>query len=43
MAEVTLRQGIEPMLREQVPDVVGIIDVTDHAAGSHPFFTAEKR
>jgi len=43
MAEVTLRQGIEPMLRKQVPDVVGIIDVTDHAAGTHPFFSAEKR
>ena len=43
MAEVTLRQGIEPMLRQRVPDVVGVIDVTDHGAGTNPFFSAEKR
>jgi Fe-S cluster biogenesis protein NfuA len=43
MAEVTLRQGIEPTLRGSVPDVVGIVDVTNHAEGRHPFFTAEKR
>jgi Fe-S cluster biogenesis protein NfuA len=43
MAEVTLRQGIEPILRERVPEVVGVIDATDHAAGAHPFFSAEKR
>ena len=43
MAEVTLRQGIEPTLRQRLPDVVGVIDVTDHAAGTNPFFSAEKR
>ena len=43
MAEVTLRQGVEPLLRERVPDLVGVIDVTDHAAGTNPFFSAEKR
>jgi Fe-S cluster biogenesis protein NfuA len=43
MAEVTLRQGIEPMLRQRVPDVVGVIDITDHSAGTNPFFSAEKR
>ena len=43
MAEATLRQGIEPTLRQRVPDVVGVIDVTDHAAGTNPFFAAEKR
>jgi Fe-S cluster biogenesis protein NfuA len=43
MAEVTLRQGIEPTLRRSVPDAVGIVDVTNHTEGRHPFFTAEKR
>jgi len=43
MAEVTLRQGIEPTLRQRLPDVFGVIDVTDHAAGTNPFFSAEKR
>lgn len=43
LAEVTLRQGIEPMLRARFPDMVGLIDVTDHGAGTAPFFSAAKR
>ena len=43
LAEVTVRQGIEPLLRARVPEVVGLADVTDHAAGTTPFFSAEKR
>jgi Fe-S cluster biogenesis protein NfuA len=43
LAEVTLRQGIEPLLRAKVPGVVGLSDVTDHEAGRAPFFSAAKR
>ena len=43
LAEVTLRQGIEPLLRARVPDMVGLTDVTDHEAGTAPFFSPEKR
>ena len=43
LAEVTIRQGIEPLLRARVPELVGLADVTDHAAGTTPFFSAEKR
>ena len=43
LAEVTLRQGIEPMLRTRVPEIVGVVDVTDHGAGSAPFFSPAKR
>jgi len=43
LAEVTLRQGIEPLLRERVPGVVGLMDVTDHEAGREPFYSAAKR
>jgi Fe-S cluster biogenesis protein NfuA len=43
LAEVTVRQGIEPLLRARVPEMVGLADVTDHAAGTMPFFSAEKR
>ena len=43
LAEVTLRQGIEPLLRAKVPGVVGLTDVTDHEAGRAPFFSAAKR
>jgi Fe-S cluster biogenesis protein NfuA len=43
LAEVTLRQGIEPLLRARVPEIVGLIDDTDHEAGTEPFFSAAKR
>jgi NFU1 iron-sulfur cluster scaffold homolog, mitochondrial len=43
LAEVTIRQGIEPLLRAHMPDLAGVVDVTDHEAGTRPFFTAEKR
>lgn len=42
MAEVTLRQGVEVMLREQVAELVAIADVTDHAAGTNPYFKTRK-
>lgn len=43
LAEVTLRQGIEPVLRARLPDMVGLIDVTEHEAGTDPFFSPAKR
>ena len=43
MADVTLRQGIEALLQQQVPDVKGIVDITDHTAGSNPYFTGAKK
>jgi Fe-S cluster biogenesis protein NfuA len=43
MADVTLRQGIEAMLHQEVPEVKGIVDITDHAAGSNPYFAASKK
>jgi Fe-S cluster biogenesis protein NfuA len=43
LAEVTLRQGIEPLLRARLPGVAGVIDGTDHEAGTEPFFSPEKR
>jgi Fe-S cluster biogenesis protein NfuA len=43
LAEVTVRQGIEPLLRTRLPAMTGVADVTDHEAGTDPFFTPEKR
>lgn len=43
MADVTLRQGIETALRARVPEVAGIVDVTDHSAGTNPYATASKK
>src|SRR5574341_1223323 len=38
MATVTLRQGIETALRQAVPGVRGIKDITDHASGKNPYY-----
>ncbi len=43
LAEVTVRQGIEPLLRARLPALTGLADVTDHQAGPDPFFSPEKR
>ena len=43
LAEVTLRQGIEPVLRARLPVMTGLVDVTEHEAGTEPFFSPEKR
>ena len=43
LAEVTIRQGIEPLLRARLPGLTGVADVTDHEAGTDPFFSPEKR
>ncbi len=43
LAEVTLRQGIEPLLRKHVPGLIAVVDVTDHTAATAPFFAPGKR
>jgi Fe-S cluster biogenesis protein NfuA len=43
LAEVTIRQGIEPLLRSRLPGMTGVADVTDHEKGIDPFFAPEKR
>ena len=40
MARVTLKQGVEKMLREAIPDIGEIHDVTDHAAGTNPYYAS---
>ena len=42
MASVTLSQGIERILREQVPEIEGIVDVTNHSDGPNPYICASK-
>ena len=37
-SQVTLRQGFELMVRRVAPEVVDIIDATDHASGTRPFY-----
>ena len=42
MASVTLSQGIERILKDQVPEIEGIQDVTNHGDGQNPYFSASK-
>jgi Fe/S biogenesis protein NfuA len=39
MSRMTLRQGVERMLAQSVPEVSAVHDVTDHSSGENPFFT----
>ena len=43
MASVTLGQGIEIAITEAVPEIVDVVDVTDHASGTNPYFEAAKK
>ncbi len=38
MVDVTLKQGVETMLREAVPEITEIVDATDHGAGESPYY-----
>ncbi|MGH9080813.1 MAG: NifU family protein [Acidimicrobiales bacterium] len=43
MAAVTLSQGIEVALRDSVAEITRVVDVTDHAAGTNPYYEAAKK
>lgn len=43
MAQVTLRQGIERILRESIPEITEIVDVTDHSSGEDPYYQSSKK
>ena len=38
MSRMTLTQGIETALREEVPELTRVVDVTDHAGGANPYY-----
>ncbi len=42
MADVTLKQGIETTIMREVPAISSVLDVTDHAGGSNPYFQPGK-
>jgi len=41
-ADITLKMGIERMIREEVPQIYQVLDVTDHAAGQNPYYSPQK-
>ena len=42
MINVTLKQGVEKVLFEDVPEIKRVMDVTDHASGSNPYYQPAK-
>ncbi|MGH2884794.1 MAG: NifU family protein [Solirubrobacteraceae bacterium] len=43
MATVTLSQGIEVAITQAVPKINQVVDVTDHASGTNPYFEQAKK
>ena len=39
MIDTTVKQGVEVMLKEAIPELVGVFEVTDHSERESPFFT----
>ena len=38
MVDVTLKQGVEVMIKDSVPGISEVVDATDHTAGTNPFY-----
>jgi Fe/S biogenesis protein NfuA len=41
-ADITLKSGIERLLREEIPEIEEVLDTTDHASGANPYYTPGK-
>jgi Fe/S biogenesis protein NfuA len=42
LVDVTLKQGVEVIIREAVPEITAVVDTTDHAAGTNPYYQPSK-
>jgi len=38
MVDVTLKQGVETTLKQEVPEITAVKDATDHASGENPYY-----
>lgn len=43
IAQVTLTQGIEVAIKDAVSEINHVVDVTDHAAGTNPYYESAKK
>ena len=41
-ADVTLKSGIERLIKEELPEVTEVLDTTDHGSGTNPYYTPGK-
>lgn len=42
LAAVTLKQGVESTILDSVPGITAVVDHTDHASGTNPFYQPSK-
>ncbi|MFQ5597392.1 MAG: NifU family protein [Nitrospiria bacterium] len=42
MADVTLKQGVVVAIKKAVPEIQEVLDVTDHAGGTNPYYSPGK-
>ncbi len=38
LAQMTLTEGIKAAIEDAIPEIDRVVDVTDHAAGEHPYY-----
>jgi Fe/S biogenesis protein NfuA len=43
MADVTLGQGVRVALLDRFPDITDVVDSTNHAEGTNPYYQAAKK
>jgi Fe/S biogenesis protein NfuA len=43
MANVTIQRGVEARVRQAIPEVREVVDVTNHSGGAHPHFGPDER
>ncbi|MGH9182780.1 MAG: NifU family protein [Acidimicrobiales bacterium] len=42
LAQLTLTEGIKAIIEDRIPEIAQVVDVTDHAAGTDPFYEPSK-
>jgi len=42
MVDVTLRQGIEALIKQHFPQIEAVVDTTDHRGGTNPYYQPAK-
>jgi Fe/S biogenesis protein NfuA len=41
-ADITLKSGIERLIKEEIPEIEEVLDTTDHASGENPYYAPSK-
>ena len=43
MARMTLQEGVSRIIREAVPEIKEVVDLTEHAAGTNPYYPRDQQ